>query len=188
MALQKKDNWKFKKWFTVYAPAVFGGNIVVGEMPANSDKNILNRNIRISLNSLTNNPSHMYTTAVLKVNEVNGDNLNTKLSELRLPYSYLRSLVRRYRSISNSRVEGVTKDGIKTVIKSLVVTRERSPHTKIVGIRKEMTDYINKTLPNLTYDEVVKSIMEGRLQSDIKSSVEHIAKVNRVEVVALEFK
>jgi small subunit ribosomal protein S3Ae len=186
MASQKKDTWKFKKWFTVYAPKVFGDSIVIGEMPANGDKDVSNRNINISLNTLTNNPSHMYTTAVLRVDEVNGDNVTTKLVRLRLPYSYLRSIVRRYRSISNVRISGITKDGIKVVAKVLVVTKERTTNSKVVGMRKELSEYLNEEIPKNTYEELLKAIMEGRIQSELNSKMTHITPINKVEFTAFE--
>lgn len=188
MASQKKDTWKFKKWFTVYAPNVFGEEKIIGEMPANNEKVVSSRNINIALSNITNNPSHMYINAKLKVDEVNGDNVTTKLVELRLPYSYMRSLVRRYRSISNTRVVGTSKDGFKVIVKALAITNGRTTHSRTIAMRKEMSEYITSNLKDSTYEDTIKSIMEGRMQSELKSKIEHIAPINKIEIIAFELK
>lgn len=68
MALQKKsDNWKLKKWYSIYAPKLFN-EAVIGEMPANEDSAAVGRKIVVGLDVLTKNPSHAYTNVVLKSN------------------------------------------------------------------------------------------------------------------------
>ena len=117
MAVQKKaDKWKLKKWFSVYAPKQFN-DAVIGEMPANDEKSAVGRNIVVGLDALTHNPSHAYTNVVLKVVSAEGSAAHTKLVSITQLYSYIRSLVRRYKSIATSscrsRIEGRHEDGLQ---------------------------------------------------------------------------
>ncbi len=186
MALQKKsENWKLKKWYTVHAPKVFN-DAAVGEMPANDEKAAMGRNIVVGLDSLTKNPSHAYTTATLKVIEVSGANANTALVSISQLYSYVRSLARRYRSIASSVVPVTTKDGNRMTVKMLVITRQRTTHSRIFGIRKEMDQMVKDFFSSTDSDAAVNAIIEGKFQADLSARLEHIAPLNKVEVRRLD--
>lgn len=188
MALQKKvEKWKLKKWYVVYAPKVLN-ETMVGEMPANDEKAAMNRNIVVSLDALTKNPSHAYTNVVLRVTEVEGNIARTKLIEIAQLYSYIRSLVRRYRSIATSVLPVATKDGVRVVIKLLAITRARTTHSRILGIRTEMNDFAANYFRENNFNTAIAAIIEGRFQSELANKLEHITSLNKVEVRKLEIK
>ncbi len=188
MPAQKKiDKWKLKKWFTVYAPKVFS-SAQIGEIPANDDKSAMGRNIIVSLDVITHNPQHAYTNVMFKTVEVAGSAANTKLVEMNELYSYIRSLVRRYRSIASSVMPVSSKDGTSMVVKLLVVTKQRAAHSKILGMRKEMNALAAEYFSNNDYSAIINAIIEGKFQSDIAGKLEHIAPINRIEVRKLEVK
>ncbi len=188
MAIQKKaDIWKMKKWYTIQAPKVFN-EAVIGEMPANDDKAAIGRKIVVGLDSLTKNPSNAYTSAVLRITEVNGTVARTKLLSISQLYSYIRSLVRRYRSIATTVLPVTSKDGTKMVVKMLVITRARTAHSRIVGIRKETNQLTESFFRENDADQVVSAIVEGKFQAELAAKLKHITPLNKVEVKALEIK
>lgn len=188
MALQKKsDNWKLKKWYSIHAPKVFN-EMIIGEMPANEDSAAVGRKIVVGLDVLTRNPSNAYTNVVLKVTDVNGNAAHTKLVEISQLYSYIRSLVRRYRSVASLVLPVVTKDGEKMVVKLLVITRSRTTHSRIVGIRKEMNDIVINTFRESDANPIINSIIEGRFQAELAAKLKHITPLNKIEVKTLEMK
>jgi small subunit ribosomal protein S3Ae len=186
MALQKGiDKWKAKKWFSVQAPRIFS-EAIIGEMPANDEKAAIGRNIVVSLDTLTHNPSHAYTNVVLKVTDVNGESAKTKLMGIEQVSSYIRSLVRKYRSVSSIMVLAVTKDGVKMVVKVIVVTRGRTTHTKIAGIRKEAEQFTTSYFKENEANAAITAVIEGKFQADLTNKIKHIAELNKVEVRKLE--
>ncbi|MDE1868500.1 MAG: hypothetical protein KGH60_00840 [Candidatus Micrarchaeota archaeon] len=186
MAIQKKvDTWKLKKWYSVYAPKAFN-NALVGEMPANEDKVAINRNIVVSLDHLTKNPNHAYTNVVLKVTDVEGTAAHTKIVSIQQLYSYIRSLVRRYRSIVASVQPVTTSNGTKMVIKLLAITKGRTAHSKILGIRSEMNQLTSEFFKANDSDAAINAIIEGRFQAEIAGKLSHIAPLNKLEVRKLE--
>jgi small subunit ribosomal protein S3Ae len=188
MALQKKtESWKLKKWYSVYAPKVFK-EAIIGEMPANEDKNVLGRNIVVGLDSLTKNPSNAYTSVTLKVTDVNGNAAHTKLVSMSQLYSYIRSLVRRYRSVASTVLPVKSKDGVAMVIKMLVITRQRSTHSRIMGIRKEMNVHILNYFSENNFDAAMAAIIEGRFQAELAAKLKHITPLNKVEVRMIQIK
>ncbi len=188
MALQKTvDTWKLKKWFTVYAPKEFN-EAQIAEMPASDESSIVGRNIRIGLSAITNNPSHAYTELVLKVTDVNGEAAHTKVLRIEQLYSYIRSLVRRYKSVSDGVFDVSTSDGIKEVAKVLIITRGRTAHTKLVGMRKEAKVFLEAYFKEKTLKEAIDSVIDGKLQGELGAKVAHIAPVSKVEIKKFEVK
>ena len=186
MALAKgMDKWKMKKWFAVYAPKVLNG-AMVGEMPANDEKAAVGRNITVNLDALTHNPSHAYTNVFLKVTEVKGEAAQTRLRGFELVAAYLRSFVRRYRSISTAVIPVVAKDGSKMVVKLITVTRQRTAASKIRGMRQEMVTFTSNFFKENDSDSAVSAMIEGKVQAELGAKLGHIAGVNKVEVRKLE--
>jgi len=184
---KKTEGWKLKKWYSVYAPKVFN-DALVGEMPANDDKYVVGRNIVVGLDSLTRNPSNAYVSVTLKVTDVNGNAAHTKLVSISQLYSYIRSLVRRYRSVAGSVLPVKTKDGVEMVVKMLVITKARTTHSRIVGIRKEMNQHVTNFFSENEANAAITAVVEGRFQAELASKLRHIAPLNKVEVKTLEIK
>ncbi len=188
MAIQRGvDKWKMKNWFTVRAPKVFN-DAAVGEMPANDEKAAVGRNVTVSLDYLTKNPSHAYTNVVLKITEVKGDAAQTKLVRIELLQSYMRSFVRRYRSVSSAVIPVTSKDGASAVVKLIAVTRSRAAHTKISGVRREMSDFTKSYFAENDMDSITGAIIEGKFQAELGAKLGHITDLNKVEVRKIELK
>ncbi len=176
-----------KKWFTVYAPKLFN-EAQICEMPGNDDSAVIGRNIKVGLNTLTKNQAHAYTNATLKVTDVNGEAAHTKLVMLEELYSYVRSLVRRYKSIATLVKPVTTKDNVNMVAKMLVVTHGRVTHSKITGLRAETGDFVAGYFAANDADSVINAILEGKMQAELASKLRHITPVSKVEVRKLEVK
>jgi ribosomal protein S3AE len=101
-------------------------------------------------------------------------------------YSYIRSLVRRYRSVATLVLAGGTRDGTKMVVKLLVITRSRTTHSRIVGIRKEMNVLIMNTFKENDANSIINSVIEGKFQAELASKLKHITPLNKIEVKTLE--
>jgi small subunit ribosomal protein S3Ae len=186
MAVQRGiDKWKLKKWFAVRAPKEFN-DASVGEMPANDEKALVGRNIVVSLDVLTHNPSHAYTNVTLKVTGVSGEAAQTRLVKMEILSSYIRSFVRRYRSVSSAVIPVSTKDGTGMVVKLIVVTRARTAHTKIVGLRKEMIDFTRGYFSENDMGPAIGAIIDGKFQDALTAKLRHITDLNKIEVRKLE--
>ncbi len=186
MAIQKKvDNWRLKKWFSVYAPKAFN-DALLGEVPAKDEKSAIGRKIKIGLNVLTNNPQNSYTNLFFKITDIQGDKAQTSLVRMEILFSYMRTMVRRYRSVSLAVVKGTTKDGKAVVLKPIVVTAQRNTNTRVSGIRKEMTAQLSAYITENDSDAIVRSIIEGKLQHELFAKLRHIAPLGKVEIKRLD--
>jgi ribosomal protein S3AE len=186
LAIQKKvDNWKLKRWFSVYAAKPFN-DVLIGEIPAKDEKNALGRQIKVGLNVLTNNPQNSYMNLFFKITDVQGDKAQTTLVKMELLFSYIRTLVRKYRSVSLAVVKGKSNDNLAIIIKPIVVTAHRETHTRIRGIRKEMSEMLASYIRENDSETIVKSIIEGKLQHDLFAKLRHIAPLGKIEIKRLD--
>ncbi|MGC8478833.1 MAG: hypothetical protein ACP5NE_02820 [Candidatus Micrarchaeia archaeon] len=186
MATQKgMDKWKSKRWYTVYAPAVFEKK-AVGEIPANDEKSVKGRNVKVTLSNLTGNPEHSYTNVIFKITEVSGNSANTKLERIELPYSYTKSIAKKFRSVFDAIVKTKSSDGTTFVVKVIGITARKSAHAKIQAMRKELTSFTEKFFASGTADEGIKAIVEKRYQEGAAALLKDIVPVNNLEVKKLE--
>jgi ribosomal protein S3AE len=72
------------------------------------------------------------------------------------------------------------------VVKLLAITEQRTTHSKILGIRKEMNDYVKEFCNSNDFNAVINSMVEGKFQSDLANKVAHITALYRLEVRKLE--
>lgn len=179
------DKWKLKKWFSVYAPKSFN-EVVIAEIPAKDEKAVIGRHIKVGLDYITHNPKNAYMNLFFKVTEANGDKASTQLVRMELLFSYIRSLVRRYRSIASSNVKVVSKDKVSMVIKPVVITSQRDTHARIRGIREEMNSFLENYFSENDSEAVIKAIVDGKLQEEMYSKLSHIAPLSKVEIRKLE--
>ncbi len=186
MALQRTvDKWKMKHWFTVHAPKIFNEEIIC-EMPSDDEKKVTGRKLKVSLEQLTHNPQNAFSNAVVRVTDVSGDAVHTQLMSIEQPHSYIRSLIRRYRSVVSIVSPIMAKDNVRMVLKIVAITRARVAHTKLKGIRKEITDFVDAYSKENSSDAITSAVIEGRLQAEMASKVSHITSMNKVEVKRLE--
>lgn len=186
MATQKGiDNWKAKKWFTVQAPKVFN-EADLGEMPGKDDKSVIGRNVTVGLDSLTHNPQNANTNLVFKVVETNGDKAQTKLVEMGLLFSFVRTIVRRYKSVSTTVINAVSKDGASMTVKPIVVTGQRSAASRLRLIRDETVGFIGAYVREHEADAIVKAVIDSSLQQELYAKLRHIGPLSKVEIKKLE--
>lgn len=186
MATQRgADLWKQKKWFAVHAPKAFD-NKMICEIPANDEKSMTSRDIIVALSQLTGDPGHAFTNVTLKVSSVSGNVAQTNMVNMQQLQSYVRSLVRRGRSVADSVLTLKTSDGVSVTLKMIAITSARAAHSDIRTIRAAMNTYLASYVKSKDFDTLVKQIIEGRLQADMAGKLRKIVQISKVEVRRLE--
>jgi Ribosomal protein S3AE len=186
MASQKgMEKWKQKKWFSVRTPGMFEDKVIC-EIPANDEKSIIGRKIKVALNQLTGDPTHSFTNLTLVVKGVKGNNAVTDIAEVALLQSYIKSLARRGRSIAGAVVPVTTRDNTQMRVKLIAITSMRAANTKTRGIRKKMEEFTVAFFKEKEYSTAMREIIEGKLQRELNNTLRDIMPMNRVEVRKLE--
>jgi small subunit ribosomal protein S3Ae len=186
MATQKgADRWKQKKWFEIRAPKVFEGKMIC-EIPGNEEKYVMDRKLKIALSQLTGDPGHAFANVTLKVSEVNGNVALTNLIMIEQLQSYIRSLVRRGRNVADCVLPLKTSDGKNVVLKMIAITAGRAKSSDLSNIRKEIVVFMGDYVKGKDFDQLVKMIIEGRLQADLGGKLQKIIPMSKVEVKKFE--
>ncbi len=186
MATQKgADKWKQKKWFVVQAPKSFEGKTIC-EIPANDEKSVYARNIRVALSQLTGDPGHAFANVTLKVSGVSGNTVQTQITDIQQLNSYLRSLVRRGRSVADCVLPLKTGDGTEVVLKMIAITGGRTAHSNIKILRKAMGEFLTPYVREREFDQLVKLIIDGRMQAELGAKLQRIVQIYKVEVKRME--
>ncbi len=186
MAVSKStDKWKLKKWINIYTPESLG-NSVIGEMPANEEKDAVGRVIKVNMSWITNKMSHSFMIVGLKVNDVSGSAAHTSIKYIEQTYSYLHSLVRRGSSAIYTVDPVKDKDGKKIIMKLMLVTSSKVATPKKKALRKALSEFTKTYASSRDCDSIVKEMIEGSMQSEGINSLRKIASVSKLEVKRLE--
>ncbi|MDE1869576.1 MAG: hypothetical protein KGH71_01145 [Candidatus Micrarchaeota archaeon] len=179
------EKWKTKQWFNVHTPKILGESII-GEIPAQDEKVVLGRIIKVSLSWVTKNPAHSFMTTGLKVISANGDAAQTELDNLELIYSYTHSLVRRGQSVIYTISKMQDKNGKPVVLKLIGISRYKINTPKKAGIRKALIGYAKEYLTAKSTEEFVKAVIDGSFQIEAMKKANAIAPIAKLEVKKIE--
>lgn len=182
MAVQKAiERWKTKKWFNIYAPAIFG-DVVIGEIPGTDEKAMIGRVIKVNMSWVTHRAEHSFITIAMKIIDANGDVAHTSLSSMEQTYSYIHSLVKRGQSAIYTVDNLKDRDGKAFVLKLLIMTTSKIATPKKTSIRKAMSAFLRDYSASMDTEAFVKSLLDGKFQQEAAKSIMNIAEVNKLEL------
>ncbi|ELY60208.1 30S ribosomal protein S3Ae [Natronococcus amylolyticus DSM 10524] len=170
-----------KRWYTILAPEQFDRK-ELGETPADEPEKVYDRTIETTLGEITNNASENNTKLTFKVTDVGSDAAYTEFQEHALTRDYLRSLVRRGASKVEAYVTVLTTDDYRVQIQPVAFTTKKADASQEKAIREQMVQMIEEAAAERTFDELIDSIVEGRLSSAIYGEAKTIYPLRRVEI------
>ncbi|MFA9415335.1 30S ribosomal protein S3ae [Natrinema sp. HArc-T2] len=170
-----------KRWYTVLAPEQFDRQ-ELGETPADEPEKVYDRTIETTLGELTNNASENNTKLTFKVTDVGSDSAYTEFTEHSLTRDYLRSLVRRGASKIEAYVTVLTTDDYRVQIQPVAFTTKKADASQEKAIREQMVEMIEDAAEERSFEELIDSVVEGRLSSAIYGEAKTIYPLRRVEI------
>lgn len=101
---------------------------------------------------------------------------------------YINSIVRKDHCAVEVRTPIKTKDDKKIVVKGIIITRQRIAHTKIQILRHEMNQFIEEYCKTTNTDDIIKAIIEKKLQVQLVNKLKRIVPISKLEIKKLELK
>ncbi len=189
MAVRKKATEKHKEWYKVLAPEKYESK-ELGELMAADGKMLVNRVIPVSLSDLTGkfSQSGLYTTLNFRVKEVKGKAAQTELIGHALSPSYLRTFIRRRRTVLHSVLDVSTKDEKEVRLKLVAVTREKISETQRSNLRRVIEEEVKAASREFSYYDLMDELMYGRLATRVFNKAKDITPMGRVEFRKSELK
>ncbi|WP_246987808.1 30S ribosomal protein S3ae [Halorientalis marina] len=170
-----------KQWYTVLAPEQFERE-ELGDTPAEESEQVLGRTIETTLGDLQNDASENNKKLTFKVNEVAGDSAYSEFTKFELTRDYTRSLVRRGSSKIEAFVTVLTTDDYRLQIQPVAFTTKSADESQEKAIRRTMIDLVEDAASDRTFQDLVDSVINGRISSAIYNEAKTIYPLRRVEI------
>ncbi|WP_158057467.1 30S ribosomal protein S3ae [Halorussus halophilus] len=170
-----------KRWYTIHAPQQFDRQ-ELGETPADEPEKVYGRNIETTLGELQGDAGENNTKLTFKINDVGSDAAYTEFIKHELTRDYLRSLVRRGASKVEAYVTVLTTDDYRVQIQPVAFTTKSADASQEKAIRNTMTEIVREAAEDRTFEDIIDSVVEGRLSSAIYGEAKTIYPLRRVEI------
>ncbi|WP_144901332.1 MULTISPECIES: 30S ribosomal protein S3ae [Halobellus] len=173
-----------KRWYTLIAPEQFD-RTELGSTFADEPEKVDGRTVEVTLGDITGDQGENNTKLTFKVNEVTSDAAYTEFVKHELARDYVRSLVRRGASKVDVAITVLTTDDYRVQLQPVAFTTKKADRSQEKAIRRVMIDLVEEAAAERTFDELVDSVIEGRLSSAIYGEAKTIYPLRRVEVQKL---
>jgi small subunit ribosomal protein S3Ae len=170
-----------KRWYTIHAPQQFDRQ-ELGETPADEPERVVGRNVETTLGDLKGDASENNTKLTFKINDVGSDSAYTEFVKHELTRDYLRSLVRRGASKIEAYITVLTTDDYRVQIQPVAFTTKDADASQEQAIRRTMIDLVEEAGKDRTFEDLIDSVVEGRLSSAIYGEAKTIYPLRRVEI------
>jgi small subunit ribosomal protein S3Ae len=173
-----------KRWYTVLAPEQFD-RAELGETTADDPEQVYGRTIETTLGDLKGDAGENNTKLTFRIDDVGSDTAYTEFVRHELTRDYLRSLVRRGSSKVEAFVTALTTDDYRVQVQPAAFTTKKADHSQEQAIRRQMIDIVEEAAAERTFEDLVDSVVEGRLSSAIYAEAKTIYPLRRVEIQKL---
>jgi small subunit ribosomal protein S3Ae len=173
-----------KRWYTILAPEQFDRE-ELGTTFADEPEKVEGRTIEVTLGEITGDAGANNTKLTFKITEVASDTAYTEFIKHELTRDYLRSLVRRGASKIDANLTVLTTDDHRVQLQPAAFTTKKADRSQEQAIRRVMIDIVEEAASERTYEQLVDSVVEGRLSSAIYGEAKVIYPLRRVEVQKL---
>ena len=173
-----------KRWYDLIAPEQFD-RTELGSTFADESEKVQGRTVEVTLGDITGDQGENNTKLTFKVNDVTSDAAYTEFIKHELARDYVRSLVRRGASKVDVAITVLTTDDYRVQLQPVAFTTKKADRNQEQAIRRVMIDLVEEAAAERTFDELVDSVIEGRLSSAIYGEAKTIYPLRRVEVQKL---
>jgi small subunit ribosomal protein S3Ae len=170
-----------KRWYDVLAPEQFD-RAELGETPADEPEKLYDRTIETTLGDIKGEGGENNVKLTFEITDVGSDAAYTEFTKHELARDYLRSLVRRGSSKIGVVVILTTTDDYRVEVQPVAYTTKRADDSQQKAIRRLMIDLVEEAAQERSFEQLIDSIVEGRLSSAIYNEAKEIYPLRRVEV------
>ncbi|GBC70502.1 hypothetical protein HRbin02_00270 [Candidatus Calditenuaceae archaeon HR02] len=171
-----------KAEYVIKAPPYFAER-TLGITSSDDPKKLLNRTVKTSLYTLTDDPTKQYILVKFQIVNVDGNVAETIFYGHEYDREFLRSLVRRGTSKIDGYYNVETRDGYRLRVQCTVFTHNRVRSGKKTSIRHIMREVVEASAKKLELGQFAQEIVLGKTASDIYNAVKKILLPRHVGVV-----
>jgi len=181
------DTWKTKQWYQVVAPALFDAK-PIGEVIASESNRLVDRVIRVGLDELTGDFTQTYTSVRFRITEVKGKNASTKLIGFEQNPSYVKTFIKRHRTLVDDVIDVKTADGQDVRVKLIIFASGKIARDAEAAMRTQVRKDIVAKAAQLNLEDFLREILFKKFAQTLGPSLKKIAPLRRIEIRKLEIK
>ena len=181
---KKSTKVKKKSWVQILAPKSFG-NDIIGEIYVFEAESLIGRDITVNLMSLTGDMKKQNTNLKFVIDSLEGSKAITTLEGYYLVPASVRRLVRRGKKRLDLSFTCRTSDNKKVRIKPLLIPLTKVKSSSSHDLRRATISHTTERLSKMTFENVVRELMNYKLQKSLKEDIKKIYPVRILEVSAL---
>ncbi len=174
-----------KRWYGLVAPPLFNSRRI-GETLAGEPSELVGRTVKINLMNLVDDYKKQGINIKFKVKTANDDNGECETIGYEIIKSHARRMVRKGADKMDDSFIANTKDGRAFTVKPIIVTRNRVSHPTLGKMRKIAREYISAKIKELSTDEVFESVIQAKIQKELRSSLAKLCPIGSCEIRTLE--
>lgn len=178
---------KKKLWYKIIAPKVFA-NKEVGESYLTSPESAIGRIVKINLKELTGNVKDQNNYVILQVNKASGSQLNTVLLGYELNIIGIKRAVRKNINRLDDTFYFKTKGGRDVVAKTLMITVNKTQHSKCTLLRKKLKELLQEEISKSGLDTFIANLAAQKIQGGIRKRLSKIYPVRELAIKSLKLK
>jgi small subunit ribosomal protein S3Ae len=175
---------KKRKWVSIFAPKNFGG-MELGECYITDAQDLKGRRLKVSLSNLGKGKNNSIKI-IFEVDSVSEGNGITSAIGYYILNSFSRRVVKKGRTKIHKVLKLKTKDGVETIIKVVLSTRNvvQSSVSKAlrVGVEKEVGELFKKN----DFDKVLDSIISYQTQKSFRKNLSKVYPVASLEIISFK--
>jgi len=176
---------KKKLWYKILAPKIFA-NREVGESYLAESDSAIGRIVRVNLKELTGNIKDQNNYVVFQINKVTGSSLNTILIGYELNTVGVKRAVRKNAIRLDDYFTFKTKGGRSIIVKTLMVTVNKTQRSKGVLLRKKLREILQEEIAKSDFDTFVSNLVAQKIQSPARKKLSKIYPLREVAVRVLK--
>jgi len=174
---------KKQKWVQILAPKSFN-NEIIGEIYTSEIKSLIGRVVTVNLMTLSKDIKNQNANLRFVITHAEGGKGITELDGYYLIPASVRRLVRRGKKRIDLSFTCKTSDNKNVRIKPLIIPRTKVKSSVSAELRRAIISYCLEQLSKMTFENVIRELINSRLQKALKDSLKKIYPVRILEVSA----
>jgi small subunit ribosomal protein S3Ae len=179
---RKRDPWKAKQWYDIYAPPMFGKQLI-GGTPADDPKKLVGRTVDVSGKELSGDFKKSHLKLYFKINEVSGKEAHTEFLCHEVSRSYMRAQIRRRNTKVETITDIITKDGKKIRVTVAGLCYRTTTNQQEAALRKAISESMMQSAAHLTLEQFVQELFLSKVASDAFRNAKNVYPLRRIEIV-----
>lgn len=168
---------KKKKWITLLATKDFG-SMELGETFVDENEKVVGKVVCANMMNLTRDMKRQNVQLYFIVKDIANNEAHTELYSYEIVPAFLRRVTKKAKERVDHSFELTSQDNVKFRVKPVMMTKGVAHHSIATLLRKASENHLSALAKKSTFADLMKSVIAGNLQKDLKNELKKIYPLN----------